>query len=91
MILRFEEKDDFKTNVEQFLAHMENEDPEMGAILRANMGSLQSATDEASRKTARVSLNLSVMAELDSLLDKSLGNSRPRQQSSIRGIWKFFR
>ena len=28
MILRFEEKDDFKTHVERFLAHMENEDPE---------------------------------------------------------------
>lgn len=31
MTLRFEEGDDFKTNLERFLAHMESEDREMGA------------------------------------------------------------
>lgn len=71
MTLRFEEKDDFKANLERFLAQMESEDLEMGAILRANIDFLQNAKDDASRKTARASFNRSVMLELDELLKTS--------------------
>jgi len=73
MTLRFEEVDEFKTNLERFLAHMESEDSEMGAILRAHSASLLSAQDDASRKAARDAFNRSVTSDLDVLLKKHAG------------------
>ena len=70
MTFRFDEEDEFKANLERFLAHLEAEDPEMGAILRAHSASLLSAQDDASRKAARDSFNRSVKADLDGLLKK---------------------
>jgi hypothetical protein len=73
MTLRFEEGDDFKTNLDRFLTHMESEDPEMGAILRAHTASLLKAHDDASRRDARARFNLSVTSDLDGLLKKNPG------------------
>jgi hypothetical protein len=70
MTLRFEDTDDFKTNLERFLTYMESEDPEMGAILRAHAGSLLDAKDDAARRGARALFNFSVTSELDGLLQK---------------------
>ena len=73
MTLRFEERADFKTNLERFLTHMESEDREMGAILRAHTVSLVKAQDDASRRAARAQFNLSVTSALDGLLKKNPG------------------
>lgn len=70
MSLRFDEKEDFKTNLERFLTYMESEDPEMGAILRANVSLLQNVTDDATRRTARTLFNLNVTSQLSSLVKK---------------------
>lgn len=70
MTLRFEEDDDLNTNLERFLSHMESEDPEMGAILRAHAATLLTAQDDTSRKTARTAFNARVIVDLEALLSK---------------------
>ena len=73
MTLRFEEGDDFKTNLERFLTYMEGEDPQMGAILRTRAASLLKAQDDATRRAARAQFNLNVKSDLDGLLKKNPG------------------
>jgi len=71
MEFRFDDSSDFNANLEQFLAYMEMQDAEMGAILRAHVGPLLSATDDAKRRDARALFNGSVTSALDQLLQNA--------------------
>lgn len=72
MVFRFDDSKDFGANLEGFLNHMEGQDAEMGAILRAHVNSLLDATDDAERRGARALFNLGVVPALDNLLELSL-------------------
>jgi hypothetical protein len=72
MSFHFDDTKDFASNLESVLTHMEDEDPEMGAILRAHIACLQDAADDAERRGARALFNLGVVADLDKLLAQTL-------------------
>jgi hypothetical protein len=73
MTFQFDSKKDFEENLEDFLTHMDDQDAEMGAILRAHIDSLLVANDDAERRGARTLFNMGVKGALDEHLKKKLG------------------
>jgi len=66
--LEFDDTKGFDENLDFFLSGMENEDPEMGAILRANIDGLKVASDDNSRRRARADFNSKIVTALDDKL-----------------------
>jgi hypothetical protein len=63
--LHFDETNDFEQNLEKFLEYMEADDAEMGALLRANIGALRGAFDDATRRDCRARFNESIALALN--------------------------
>lgn len=72
MTFQFDGKKDFEENLEDFLAHMDDEDADMGAILRAHIHALLVANDDAARRGARTLFNMGVKSALDEHLKEKL-------------------
>lgn len=66
-VLSFDENRGFEGDLEEFLAHMESVDAEMGKILRDNIDELKNATFEKARKEARERFNAKVVEALNKL------------------------
>lgn len=62
---KFNEEEDFDTNLEAFLSQLADEDPEMTEILMKHVSVLRSGTNESQRRTTITSFNESVKADLD--------------------------
>ncbi len=67
MLFQFDDSKDFAKNLDDFLSHMETEDPQMAEIFRANVPSLLSATDDSERRGARALFGLGVVSALDEI------------------------
>lgn len=63
--LNFDETKKFDDNLETFLAYMDSQDSELGAILRANVNELKGASDDSDRRRARTEFNNKIIAALD--------------------------
>jgi hypothetical protein len=73
MTFQFDSNKDFEGNLEDFLSHMDDQDAEMGAILRAHIDALLVADDDAARRGARTLFNMGVKNALDEHLEEKLG------------------
>lgn len=74
MAFQFDDTEDFTANLKSFLDYMEQQDPEMGAILRKHVSDLTTVMDDSQRRGARLLFNIGVNASIDEhlidLLDK---------------------
>ena len=68
--LKFDNTKSFDENLELFISRMENEDPEMGSILRSNIGELKVASDDTGRRGARTNFNSKIVTALDEKLNE---------------------
>ena len=72
MTFQFDDKKDFDENLEDFLAYMDDQDSDMGVILRAHIDALLVANDDAARRGARALFNMGVKSALDEHLKDQL-------------------
>ena len=68
MSFSFDDTKSFDDNLNLFLDEMDKDDPEMSAILRANLSTISNAHDDQSRRAARIRFNGAVKVALDALL-----------------------
>jgi hypothetical protein len=74
MAFEFDETVDPTANIAAFLKEMQAEDPEMAAILAANMEKLLTVHDgEKANRKALTAFNQAVVTALDDLLSKDEG------------------
>lgn len=69
--LKFDDTKSFDENLELFLAHMEAEDSEMGAVLRSNIDTLKGVPDDSARRRARADFNSKIVSALDEKLKEA--------------------
>ncbi len=65
MTYHFDDTKDFAANLDGFLNYMEQQDPEMGSILRKHISALTTAADDSQRRGARALFNLGVKSSID--------------------------
>jgi hypothetical protein len=74
----FNETAGFDANLEAFTKQLEGEDAEFGTIFRNSVSELLAATDDSTRKSARIRFNAKVRASLDER-DATETDSEPLQ------------
>jgi len=61
----FDESKDFQSNLEEFLVHVSDSDPQMGHILGKHLEKLKGGSDDNLRRTIRTSVNMQISDDLD--------------------------
>lgn len=72
---RFNPASNLDTNLESFLQYMENEDTELGSVLRAEIARLRDVGEDR-RTAARTTFNEVVKTALDNMLSAQEGRKK---------------